>query len=73
VLPYFSPQTGVGEPAVRAYAARAHQPPHEFLQQQPPLVTPEIAGTAVVELVRADAATHAPAYRLGGAGLQKLA
>src|SRR5436190_193347 len=37
VLPYFSPETGVGEPAVRAYAARANQPLPEFLKQQPPL------------------------------------
>ena len=33
---------------------------------------PEIAGAAVVELVRADAADVAPGYRLTGAGLQKL-
>ena len=45
----------------------------DFLQQQPfPLLTPEIAGTAMVELVQADAATVAPAYLLNGAGLQKL-
>lgn len=34
----------------------------EFLQQAGPLVTPEIAGTALVELVQADAANVAPAY-----------
>jgi 3-oxoacyl-[acyl-carrier protein] reductase len=73
VLPYFSPHTGVGEPAVRAYAARANQPLQDFLQQQPPLVTPEVAGTALVELVRQDAANIAPAYRLSGQGLQQLA
>jgi hypothetical protein len=37
-----------------------------------PLVTPEIAGAALVELVEADAATVAPAYVLTGAGLDKL-
>jgi 3-oxoacyl-[acyl-carrier protein] reductase len=72
VLPYFSPQTGVGEPAVRAYAARAGQPLEDFLQQQHPLVTPQIAGAALVELVQADATAVAPAYRLSGEGLQKL-
>src|SRR5919197_1468074 len=71
VLPYFAPMTGVGQPAVRAYAARAGQSLEEFLQPQRPLVTPEIAGTALVELVQADAATIAPAYRLSGAGLQQ--
>ena len=45
----------------------------DFLQQQPfPLLTPGIAGTAIVEVVQADAATVAPAYLLNGAGLQKL-
>jgi len=72
VFPYFAPQTGVGRPAVQAYAARAGQPVEEYLRQQGSLVTPEIAGTAVVELVRADAATVAPGYRLSGAGLQEL-
>jgi 3-oxoacyl-[acyl-carrier protein] reductase len=72
VLPYFSPQTGVGEPAVRAYAARAAQPLEDFLRQQHPLVTPEVAGTALVDLVQADAANVAPAYRLSGDGLHKL-
>jgi NAD(P)-dependent dehydrogenase (short-subunit alcohol dehydrogenase family) len=72
VLPYFAPQTGVGRPAVQAYAARAGQSLEDYLQQQRPLVTPETAGIALVELVRADATTVAPAYRLSGAGLQKL-
>ena len=68
VLPRFAPQTGVGRPAVKAYAARAGQPLDEYLQQMGPLVTPEIAGTALVELVRADAATVAPGYLLTGPG-----
>jgi 3-oxoacyl-[acyl-carrier protein] reductase len=72
VLPWFAPMTGVGRPAVQAYAARAGQSVEEFLQPQVPLVTPETAGAAVVELIQADAATVAPAYRLSGAGLQKL-
>jgi 3-oxoacyl-[acyl-carrier protein] reductase len=72
VLPYFSPQTGVGEPAVRAYAARAGRHLEEFLQQQPPPVTPKVAGTALVELLQADAANVAPAYRLSGEGLHRL-
>jgi 3-oxoacyl-[acyl-carrier protein] reductase len=72
VLPRFAPLTGVGLPAVQAYAARARQSVEEYLQQTGPLVTPGIAGTALVELVQADAATVAPAYLLTGAGLQKL-
>jgi 3-oxoacyl-[acyl-carrier protein] reductase len=70
LYPYFAPQTGVGEPAVRAYAARAGQPVEEYLEHQAPLVTPEVAGAAVVELVQADAV--APGYRLSGTGLEEL-
>jgi NAD(P)-dependent dehydrogenase (short-subunit alcohol dehydrogenase family) len=73
VLPYFAPATGVGRPAVAAYAARAGQSLEEYLEQQGSLVTPEIAGAALVELVEADAATVAPGYRLTGSGLVELA
>jgi NAD(P)-dependent dehydrogenase (short-subunit alcohol dehydrogenase family) len=72
VYPYFAPETDVGRPAVRAYAARAGQPVNEFLEQQGSLVTPDIAGSALVELVQTDAADVAPGYRLSGAGLEKL-
>jgi hypothetical protein len=73
VLPQFAPETGVGRPAVEAYAARAAQPVEEFLAGQPfRLLTPEIAGASVVELIEADAADVAPAYVLNGAGLQEL-
>jgi NAD(P)-dependent dehydrogenase (short-subunit alcohol dehydrogenase family) len=73
VLPQFAPVTGIGRPAVEAYAARAGQSVEDFLDGQPfPLLTPEIAGAAMVELQGADAATLAPAYVLNGAGLQEL-
>jgi 3-oxoacyl-[acyl-carrier protein] reductase len=72
VLPRFAPLTGVGRPAVRAYAARAGQSVEDFLARAGPLVTPEIAGAAMLELVQADVVTVAPAYLLTGAGLQKL-
>ena len=44
----------------------------DFLARAGPLVTLEIAGTALVELVRAGATIVAPGYLLTGAGLQKL-
>jgi 3-oxoacyl-[acyl-carrier protein] reductase len=72
VLPYFAPATGVGEPAVKAYAARAGQSLEEFLEAQGALTTPEIAGTALVELVQADATTLTPEYRLTDTGLREL-
>ncbi len=73
VMPQFAPQTGVGGPAVEAYATQAGLDLADFLHQLPyPLLTPEIAATAMLELVQADAAAIAPAYLLNGAGLQKL-
>jgi 3-oxoacyl-[acyl-carrier protein] reductase len=73
VLPRFAPETGVGLPAVRAYAARAGLAVDDYLERQPyPLLTSEIAGTAIAELVRTDAAGVAPAYLLAGAGLEAL-
>jgi NAD(P)-dependent dehydrogenase (short-subunit alcohol dehydrogenase family) len=72
VLPRFAPSTGVGRPAVRAYAAQSGLPVEEFLKHQGPLLTPETAGDAVVDLVRTESTDLAPAYVLSGAGLQKL-
>jgi NAD(P)-dependent dehydrogenase (short-subunit alcohol dehydrogenase family) len=72
VLPRFAPQTGVGQVAVRAYAASAGQSIEEYLEPQAPHLTPEIAGTALLQLTREDAAAVAPAYLLTGAGLQEL-
>jgi NAD(P)-dependent dehydrogenase (short-subunit alcohol dehydrogenase family) len=72
VLPQMTPLTELGRPAVRAYAARAGRSEEEYLRQMGEPLTPEKAGAALVELVRADAATVAPAYRLTDAGLQKL-
>jgi NAD(P)-dependent dehydrogenase (short-subunit alcohol dehydrogenase family) len=72
LLPRITPLTDLGRPAVEAYAARAGQPFEDYLEQLGPPVTPEIAGGAVLELVRADAAQIDPAYMLTGAGLQRL-
>jgi NAD(P)-dependent dehydrogenase (short-subunit alcohol dehydrogenase family) len=72
VLPRITPHTGLGRPAVQAYAARSGQSEEEYLQPMGEPLTPEVAGASLVELVQADAATLAPAYLLTGAGLQKL-
>jgi NAD(P)-dependent dehydrogenase (short-subunit alcohol dehydrogenase family) len=72
VLPKITPLTDVGRPAIEAYAARAGHSVEEHVEQLGPLVTPEIAGTALVELVQADTADVAPGYMLTGGGLQKL-
>ena len=73
VLPQFAPLTGVGRPAVQAYAGRAGLSVEDFLRAQPfPMLNPEIAGAALVELAQADADSVSAAYVLNGAGLHKV-
>jgi NAD(P)-dependent dehydrogenase (short-subunit alcohol dehydrogenase family) len=70
LLPRITPFTELGRPAVRAYAARSGQSEEEYVKQFGELLTPDVAGAAVVELLQADAVL--PGYLLSGAGLQKL-
>jgi NAD(P)-dependent dehydrogenase (short-subunit alcohol dehydrogenase family) len=72
VLPRITPATDLGLTAIRAYAARSGQSEEEYLSQAGEPLTPQGAGAALVDLVRADAAALAPAYLLAAAGLQKL-
>jgi 3-oxoacyl-[acyl-carrier protein] reductase len=72
VLPKFAPMTGVGRPAVAAYAAQAGLSVEDFLARRDPELTPEIAGAALVELAQADAAEIGPDYVLTGDGLKQL-
>jgi NAD(P)-dependent dehydrogenase (short-subunit alcohol dehydrogenase family) len=73
VLPRITALTDLGRPAVRAYAARSGQSEEEYLRPMGEPLTPEAAGAALVELVRADSDTVALGYLLTGAGLQSLA
>jgi NAD(P)-dependent dehydrogenase (short-subunit alcohol dehydrogenase family) len=70
VLPRLTPLTELGRPAVRAYAARNGQSEQEYLESFGEPLTPEIAGAALVELVRADSDALAPGYLLTGDGLK---
>jgi NAD(P)-dependent dehydrogenase (short-subunit alcohol dehydrogenase family) len=72
VLPRMTPFGDIGKRGVRAYAARGGQTEKEFLDQMGDLLTPEIAGAALVDLVQADPSTTAPSYVLTAAGLQQL-
>jgi NAD(P)-dependent dehydrogenase (short-subunit alcohol dehydrogenase family) len=72
VMPRMTPFGAVGRRGVRAYAARSGQSEEAYLKQLGDLLTPEMAGAALVELVQADPATTAPGYLLTAAGLQKL-
>ena len=60
VMPRMTPFGGVGEQGIRAYAARSGQTEEEFVKQMGELLTPETAGSALVDLVRADPATTPP-------------
>jgi NAD(P)-dependent dehydrogenase (short-subunit alcohol dehydrogenase family) len=72
VLPRITPLTDLGRPAVEAYAARSGQSVEQYVRQFGEPLTPQIAGTALVELAQADPPSVAPAYLLTGAGLEKL-
>jgi NAD(P)-dependent dehydrogenase (short-subunit alcohol dehydrogenase family) len=72
ILPRITPLTGLGRPAVEAYAARAGLTQEQYMEQMGPPVTPEVAGNAVLLLLHADPETVAGAYLLTGAGLKEL-
>jgi NAD(P)-dependent dehydrogenase (short-subunit alcohol dehydrogenase family) len=72
ILPRMTPFGDVGRRGVRAYATRSGQTEEEYVQKLGPLTTPEIAGAALLDLVRAEPATAASEYLLTGAGLQPL-
>jgi len=72
VLPQLTPLTDLGQPAVRAYAARDGQSEDEYLARFGDPLTPAISGAALVELLQSDAAGLDRGYLLTGSGLQKL-
>jgi NAD(P)-dependent dehydrogenase (short-subunit alcohol dehydrogenase family) len=72
VMPRMTPFGDVGREGIRAYAARDGQSEDDFLKQLGELLTPEMAGSALVDLVQADPETTSPGYLLTGAGLQQL-
>ena len=72
IMPRMTPYGDVGKTGIAAYAARGGQTEEAFVEQMGELLTPQTAGSAVLDLVRADRATIAPGYLLTGAGLQKL-
>jgi NAD(P)-dependent dehydrogenase (short-subunit alcohol dehydrogenase family) len=71
VLPTLTPFGAVGRRGIRAYAARDGESEEAYLKQLGEPLTPETAGSALLDLARADPATTAPEYLLTAAGLQK--
>ena len=72
VMPGMTPYGDVGMAGIQAYAARSGQTEEAFVKQMGELLTPETAGSALVDLVQADPATTAPGYLLTAAGLQAV-
>ncbi len=72
LMPRMTPLGDVGRRGVRGYAARSGVTEEAFIQQMGEVLTPEQAGSVVVDLVRADPATLAPGYVLTAAGLQQV-
>jgi NAD(P)-dependent dehydrogenase (short-subunit alcohol dehydrogenase family) len=72
IMPRMTPFGDVGRRGIRAYAARTGQTEEAFLGQLEDPLTPEVAGSVLVDLVQQDPSTIAPGYVLTGAGLQKL-
>ena len=60
VMPRMTPFGDVGRRGVRAYAARSGQTEEAYLEQLGELLTPENAGYALVDLVRADPRPQRP-------------
>lgn len=72
VLPKMTPFGEVGRQGIRAYSARGGQTEEEFTRQMGEVLTPETAGSALLDLVQAEPAAIAPGYLLTAAGLSKL-
>ncbi|MEU7869236.1 SDR family oxidoreductase [Dactylosporangium sp. NPDC049140] len=71
LLPGLSPGTGVGDVGAAAYAAREGITVAAFRERLGAVVTPEVAGAAVLEVL-ADPAAAAGAYSVSAAGLTKI-
>ncbi|MQM24674.1 SDR family NAD(P)-dependent oxidoreductase [Glycomyces albidus] len=72
VLPRITPHGEVGARGIRAYAARNGETEETFLERLGDPLTPELAGTAVLDLVGTDTAVLAAGYMLTAAGLKAL-
>jgi len=71
VLPALSPTTDLGAEASAAYAAFEGIAPEAFIRRMGPLLTPELAGAAVLALVSGET-EGAQSYTLSAAGLAPL-
>ncbi|BBX07377.1 short-chain dehydrogenase [Mycolicibacterium aichiense] len=69
VMPRMTPAGDVGRAGIRAYACEAGLTEDAFIEQLGPVITPEIAGQAMIDLVSLGRGDYAAGYVLTGAGL----
>ncbi|WP_138733398.1 SDR family NAD(P)-dependent oxidoreductase [Modestobacter excelsi] len=72
VFPRPSPMTDVGRAAVQAYSARDGLSEEAYVHRLGGVLTPAIAGRALVELRAADTTDLSPGYLLTGDGLKPM-
>jgi NAD(P)-dependent dehydrogenase (short-subunit alcohol dehydrogenase family) len=72
VLPKMTPHGAVGRSGIQAYAARNGVSEEAYIEGLGEPLTPEIAGSALVDLVSTAPEATSPAYMLTGAGLKPL-
>jgi NAD(P)-dependent dehydrogenase (short-subunit alcohol dehydrogenase family) len=72
VLPKLTPETALGLAAVRGYAARAGVSPEQYASRFGAPVTPELAGSAFLELATAELSDDVSYLLTGDAGLTAL-
>ena len=71
MLPQLTPETGLGRPAVAAYAAREGVDVATFLANRGPALTPARAGEEIAGLITGPGHDQG-AYLLGAAGLNPV-
>lgn len=72
VLPVMTPFGGVGEAGIRAYTARTGKTEDEYRAGMGKPLTPELTGSALVDLALRDPGSIAPSYLLTPGGLRDL-
>ena len=72
VLPAMTPLGDVGRAGVQAYAARLGKTEEEYLAEMGKPLSPELAGSCLVDLVLRDADSVGPGYLLTPGGLRDL-
>ena len=72
VFPQLTPATDLGAAGVAGYAAREGVDVATFVQRLGPLVTPELVGRTVADLISVDTGPGLTEYTIMGSGVQRI-